>query len=145
LDRRSSGDTHCVVAQNFSHDAKLLNSNQEGRPHVSAPLECEATDAVDNRRQCPRYDASLAIGVQAVDSRLAPVGDSFDAFTVDLSQSGARFFNSKPILSRHAVIDFVMADGQQVRLQSEIVRSRRVGAMFEIAVRFVRKLAQETT
>lgn len=104
----------------------------------------EGLEAADNRRQCTRYEASLPIGVQAIDCHLAPIGDSFDAFTLDLSQSGARFFNSKPILSRQAIVNFVTADGQEVRLQSEIVRSRRVGGMFEIAVRFVRKLAQDS-
>lgn len=107
---------------------------------MSKPLFTEdVTDA--NRRKCSRYDASLPISVQALDNELAPIGDKFDAFTVDLSQSGARFFNSKPILAHFAIISFVTADGEAVKLHSEVIRSKRVGAMFEIAVRFVRKLS----
>jgi hypothetical protein len=93
-----------------------------------------------NRRKCERYDASLPISVQAVNHALQPIGDSFDAVTLDLSKSGARFFNCKPILSRHAVVHFVTAEGVEMRLECEVIRSKRVGGMFEIAVRFLRKL-----
>jgi len=100
----------------------------------------DITTAEANRRKCARYDASLPIAVQAVDRTMAPLGDAFQSFTLDLSQSGVRFFNSRPILSRHAIVEFATAAGTEMRLHCEVIRSKRVGGMFEIAVRFVNKL-----
>jgi hypothetical protein len=101
------------------------------------------TDRVDeaNRRRHTRHDASIPIAVQAVTSELLPIGASLDAFTMDLSQSGVRFFLNKPMLAKLAIVRFVAAGNVPVKLLAEIRRCKRVGSMFDVAVQFLRKLS----
>jgi hypothetical protein len=94
-----------------------------------------------NRRRCDRYDVTLPISVQPVSDELAPVGERLETITADLSRSGVRFFCSKAVLDRQAIVTFAMPSGEVISVLAELVRCRRIGAMFEIAARFVRKLS----
>ena len=82
------------------------------------------------------------MNVQPLTQGRAPFGPRVDAVAVDLSQGGVRYVSDQPLLTSLALIELQSARSEQtVLLVAERIRCRRVGAMFEIALRFVEKLA----
>ncbi len=94
-----------------------------------------------NRRGSDRFAAHLVVAVQPVDKCKMPLGPSIDAVALDISQGGVCFVSDHPLLASLAVVELLAAGSEEkITLLAERIRCRRVGAMFEIAVRFVEKL-----
>lgn len=94
-----------------------------------------------NRRGSPRLPAQLVVSVQPVSARREPLGAALDAVSIDLSQGGVCFVSDHPLLADLATVELLAAGSDQsIRVLAERIRCRRVGGMFEIAVRFVEKL-----
>ena len=99
-------------------------------------------DSSPNRRASERHPAPLVVSIQPLTANRKPVGQPLAAISRDLSQSGLCFLSDHPLLSDLAEVEIQAASSEQsVHLLAERIRCRRFGGMFEIAVRFVEKLA----
>jgi hypothetical protein len=99
-------------------------------------------DSAANRRTSERHAAPLVVSIQPLTASRQPEGLPIAAVSRDLSQGGLSFFSDHPLLADLAEIEIQAASSEQTMLLlAERVRCRRIGGMFEIAVRFVEKLA----
>jgi hypothetical protein len=98
----------------------------------------------DNRRRSPRLPAHLVVTIQPLTSQRVPLGPLIDGVAVDLSQGGVCIVSDHPLLSDFALVEMQAASTDQtVRLLARRIRCRRKGPMFEIAMRFVEKIADD--
>ena len=104
------------------------------------------TANTDNRRRSPRLPAHLVVTMQPLTSHRAPLGPLIDGVAVDLSQGGVCIVSDHPLLSDLALVEMQAASSDQtVKLMARRIRCRRKGPMFEIALRFLEKIADESS
>jgi hypothetical protein len=105
-----------------------------------------ATDRdIADRRGSERFPAHLALSLQPVDVHRQPVDEPFEAVSIDLSQSGICCIGDRPLLADFAIIRLQAAVADtEMCLVAQRVRCHRRGAMFEIAMKFIEKLPNNT-
>lgn len=86
-------------------------------------------------RRHPRRPLMMGIPAMQLDYDLFPVGDEFTVLSRNLSASGIAIVHTKPLLGKLAVL-IELPERGHVQLLLKVVRTKQVGAMFEMGGEF---------
>ena len=90
-------------------------------------------------RDYPRTKLTSDIVVRATNGSGSIFGTSFNAVTTDISASGIGFLHTCAVPDRFLAIT-LGRNGSRVYALVEVVRCRSVGQLYEVGVRFIRRL-----
>lgn len=90
-----------------------------------------------NRRAEARHAVGMAVRAVPVNAAQQPVGDTFVAVTRDISVKGVALYHTQPILAPFLSLEFPLPDGGKRQTLLQVLRSRPVGPLFEIAGQFI--------
>ncbi|HWB07697.1 MAG TPA: PilZ domain-containing protein [Pirellulales bacterium] len=93
------------------------------------------------QRTEPRYAVSLAVAAVPVDQSLKKAGDVFIAFTRDISSSGMAMYHTRRVSEKYLAVEIKSACGEKMRVLVEVLRCYPSGLFYEIAGKFVSRLA----
>ncbi len=100
-------------------------------------IDLHVVNRVHERRAFPRYAIALGVKCCPLDDQFEPVGDSFEAVTLDISEGGLSVLYDIPIENGHLSVTFDDGHGHLVEMYVRINRCEPHGSLFLAAGPFV--------
>lgn len=88
-----------------------------------------------------RRAVSLRVAAVPVDEHLNKIGEGFIAATRDISSGGIAIYHTRGTSDRYLALELSAPSGEKLHLLLEVLRCRPAGLFYEIAGRFVSKIA----
>lgn len=88
-----------------------------------------------------RFPVSLRVAAVPVDERLNKIGEEFIAASRDISSSGIAIYHTRGVSDRFLALELTAASGEKMHVLLQVLRCRPVGLFYEIAGKFVSKMA----
>ncbi|HUY93322.1 MAG TPA: hypothetical protein VMV10_31635 [Pirellulales bacterium] len=88
-----------------------------------------------------RHAVSLRVAAVPVNERLNKIGEGFIAASRDISSGGIAIYHTRGTSERFLALELSAPSGEKMHVLLEVLRCRPVGLFYEIAGRFVSKIA----
>lgn len=88
-----------------------------------------------------RHAVSLRVAAVPVDEHLNKIGEGFIAATRDISSGGIAIYHTRGTSDRFLALEISAPSGEKLHLLLEVLRCRPAGLFYEIAGRFISKIA----
>ena len=88
-----------------------------------------------------RYAVSLRVAAAPVDEQLNKIGEEFIAMSRDISSSGIAIYHTRGVSDRFLALELTAASGEKMRVLLQVLRCRPAGLFYEIAGKFVSRIA----
>lgn len=98
-------------------------------------------DGPDSRSE-PRYAVRMPVAAVPVDDDLQKIGEPFVAVSRDLSGRGIAIYHTRRISQRYLALELSTPSEEKLHVLLQVLRCRPVGLFYEIAGKFVSKIAQ---
>ena len=89
-----------------------------------------------------RYAVSMRVAAVPVDEHLNKIGEGFIAASRDISSRGIAIYHTRRTTDRFLALELSGASGENMHVLLAVLRCRPVGLFYEIAGKFVSKIAR---
>ena len=100
-------------------------------------IDSHRTLVEPERRSQPREAVVIPVNVQPVDSDFRPAGDSFSAFTKDISTGGIGLIHSESVGVKYLQIEIAAPSGEEMSLLAQVKNCTLKGKCYHVGARFV--------